>query len=64
MLDRIGWTHLVHLRYPTYVRLKLEFLSSHFYVTNPMSHNSTGTVRFRMFNMDYEFNHDQIIALL
>lgn len=64
MLNRIRWTHFVHLCHSTYERLTLEFLNSYSYVTNPVSQGSIGTIRFRMFNRDYEFSHNHIAALL
>lgn len=46
------------------IYVTLEFLNSYSYVTNLASQGSIETIRFRMFNRDYEFSQNQIVALL
>lgn len=64
MLDRLSLTHFYAHRDPTYVSLSLEFLSSLVYTTNSLTANTVGTAKFRMFNMEYEFNLNQMADLL
>lgn len=43
---------------PTYVRPTYEILSSFYYSTQPSVTRVSGTVKFRIFNVSYEFNQD------
>lgn len=49
---------------PMYVRLTYEFLSSFYYSIQPSATRVSGIVKFRMFNVNYEFSQDQIVDLL
>lgn len=48
----------------TYEKLTLEFLSSFNYYTSLVDQYSSSTVRFRLFNRDYELRQDTIGDML
>lgn len=64
MLDRLSLTHFYAHRDPTYVSLTLEFLSSLAYTIQSWTANTVGTIKFYMFNREYEFNLNQMTDLL
>ena len=51
-------------REPTYERLTKEFLSSLIYTVSPNTASTIGTVKFRMFNVEYEYTTDALAELL
>lgn len=64
ILDRLDLTHLCSLNDATYEKLTLEFLSSFTYYTPMVDQYSFGTVRFRMFNVDYKLSQDTLGDML
>ena len=49
---------------PTFERLTREFLSSLIYLVHPDTASTVGTVKFRLFNVEYEYSTDELAALL
>ncbi|MCI08018.1 hypothetical protein A2U01_0029089, partial [Trifolium medium] len=49
---------------PTYVNLTLEFLSSLSYTAVPNTASTVGTVKFRMFNKEYDLSINRMAGLL
>lgn len=58
MLGILGLSHFLTRREPTYTILTREFLSSFSYTIIPNSASTLGTVKFRMFNWEYEYSLD------
>ena len=64
LLDNLGLHNFFSNKEPTYERLTIEFLSSLIYIVNPNTASTVGTVRFRMFAVEYEFSTDELASLL
>lgn len=64
MLDRLSLTNFYACRDPTYVSLTLDFLKSLVYTINSWTISPIDTVKFRMFNKEYEFILNQMDDLL
>lgn len=64
MLRNLGMSHLCTLPSRTYVRLNYEFLSSFSYQMLVGYQRTICTVKFRMFNRNYEFIQDHLDGLL
>jgi hypothetical protein len=64
MLDHLGLNYFLSKKEPVYVKLTLEFLGSLIIATVPDTRSSSGTIYFRMFNVDYEFSFDDLADLL
>ncbi|KAK2383895.1 hypothetical protein QL285_071305 [Trifolium repens] len=64
MLDHLGLNYFLSKKEPVYVKLTLEFLSSLIVATVPDTRSSSGTIYFRMFNVDYKFSFDDLADLL
>lgn len=64
MLNKLELTNFYALSDPAHVKLTLEYLSFFSYYTSMVSRNTIGTMKFRMFNEEYEFSQDHIADLL
>lgn len=64
MLENLGLQHLFNRRDNTYVNLTRECLSSLMYIIRPNATSTIGTVKFRMFNVEYAYITDQLAGLL
>lgn len=60
----LGLQDLFERRHRTYVNLTQEFLSSLIYSISPNTVSTAGTIKFRMFNVEYKYTTDQIAELL
>ena len=64
-LDNILGLHDTFTRKePTFERLTREFLSSLIYLVHPDTASTVSTVKFRQFNVEYEYSTDELAALL
>lgn len=63
MLGRLGLSHLLTRREPIYTELTRVFLSSFIYTMVPNSTSTVGTIKFCMFNHEYEYNLDAMADL-
>jgi len=63
MLEQVGWTHFFNLRYPTYVDLTLEFLSSIECNILQGEGCTEGQITFRLLNIDHSFDLAQFNAI-
>lgn len=64
LLENLGLRNLFEQRDHTYPSLTREFLSSLIYNVRPNTASSIGTIKFCMFNVEYEYTTDQIAQLL
>lgn len=64
MLDFLGLNTIFVNREPTFERLTVEFLSSLIYTVSPNTASTIGTVKFRMFTVDYEFSTNELAGML
>lgn len=65
LLNQIGWETTPILRqYVTYRRLTLEFLSSLVYLPHHGKGITRGMIRFRLFNMEHQYNIREFATLL
>lgn len=64
LLENLNLQHLFNRRDNTYETLTREFLSSLLYIIRPNTTSTVGMVKFRMFNVEYEFTTDQFTSLL
>lgn len=64
MLDNLGLHDIFERKEPTYGRLTPKFLSSLIYNISPNTASTVGIVKFRMFNMEYEYTIDYLVGLL
>ena len=64
MLDTLGLHDIFARKEPTFERLTREFLSSLIYIVSPNTASTVGTVKFRMFNVEYEYTTDELAAML
>ncbi|KAI5433700.1 hypothetical protein KIW84_020823 [Lathyrus oleraceus] len=64
ILDRLDLAHFCSLNDATYENLTLEYLSMFTYYTPMVDQYSSGMVRFRMFNRDYELRQDTLGDML
>lgn len=55
MLDRVGWTVFMSMRYPTYIQVTLEFLSFLEVQILQGVDCEKGKIQFRLFNIEYEW---------
>lgn len=55
LLESLNLQHLFNHRDNTYETLTKEFLSSLMYTIRPNIVSTVGTIKFHMFNMEYEF---------
>lgn len=53
LLRNLGLQHLFNHRDNTYENLTRDFLSSLMYTIKPNTSSTVGTIKFRMFNMEY-----------
>jgi hypothetical protein len=64
MLNLLNLNYLLSQINPVYAQLTLEFLSSLKVTTIPETRSTSGTVNFRMFNEEREFNFNELADLL
>ena len=64
LLDKIGMHDIFATQAPTYPRLTFEFLSSLIYNVSPNTASTVGGVKFRMFNVEYDYSTDGLAAML
>lgn len=64
MLDNIGLHDIFIKKEPTFEYLTREFLRSLIYNVYPNTASTSGTIQFRMFNVDYQYTTDELTGLL
>lgn len=65
LLNQIGWDNFtVRRRFSSYFRLTLEFLSSLIYLPNHGFGLNRGLITFRMFGIEYLYNHKEMAELI
>lgn len=64
LADILGLHDIFTRKEPTFERITQEFLSSLIYLVHPDTASTVGMVKFRMFNVEYEYSTDELAALL
>lgn len=64
LVGTLGLQDLFEHRDHTYLNLTQEFLSSLIYFVSPNTVSIAGTIKFHMFNVEYEYTTNQLAALL
>lgn len=64
LVETLGLQNLFQRRDHTYMNLTREFLSSLIYYVNPNIESTADTLKFRMFNIEYEYTTKLIAELL
>lgn len=64
MLDTLSLNYFPYFKDPVYAQLTLEFLSSIIFSPTPNTNCSSGTVQFRLFDIEYAFTFAQLADLL
>lgn len=64
MLDNLGLHNIFIRKEPTFEYLTQEFLSSLIYNIHPNTASTSGTIQFRMFNVEYQYTTDKFACLL
>ena len=64
MLETLSLNYLLSFKDPVYAQLTLEFLSSLIFSPVPNTNCSSGTIQFRLFNIEYAFTFVQLADLL
>lgn len=63
LINQIGWD-AIKRKFSSYRRLTLEFLNSLVYLPNHGIGFNKGLITFRMFDIEYLYNHREIVELL
>ena len=64
MLDNLGLHDIFIRKEPIFEYLTREFLSSLIYNGHPNTGSTSGTIQFRMFNVEYQYTTDELVGLL